>query len=88
MAILFEIRGRPAVKFDIGSVKVINGGGGGTPYDGDYVVTPKINEAVVLETKQKTMRDNVTVKKIPQYEVSNPFGGYTLIMGDEYMQGG
>ena len=30
------------------------------------------------------LKDNVTVKKIPQYIVSNDAGGATLIMGDEY----
>lgn len=53
-------------------------------YQGDYQVTPKTYEAVELHTKTKVMRDNVTVHKIPQYEVSNDCGGKTLIMGDEY----
>lgn len=84
MAIHFEIRGRPALQFDIGAVKVIHMGGG-EPYRGAYTVAPKTYEETVLPTKAKTMLDNVTIKKIPQYEVSNEAGGITLILGDEYM---
>lgn len=53
-------------------------------YDGDYVVTPKIASNVVLQTEKKLMQQDVTVLKIPQFEVSNEAGGKTLIMGDEY----
>ena len=38
-------------------------------------------------TKDKLMPDDVTVRKIPRYEVSNDCGGVTLIMGDEYFNG-
>lgn len=54
------------------------------PYEGEYEATPKFEEAVVLATKDKAMTDNVTVKKMPQFEVSNDAGGKTLILGDEY----
>lgn len=60
--------------------------GGGEPYGGPYQVTPKIYEETVLKTKSKTMRDDVRVLKIPQFEVSNEAGGITLIMGDEYLE--
>lgn len=30
------------------------------------------------------MQQDVTIRKIPQYEVSNDSSGYTLIIGDEY----
>ena len=53
-------------------------------YDGDYVVTPKVSSNVVLPTEKKLMQQDVTVLKIPQFEVSNEAGGKTLIMGDEY----
>lgn len=53
-------------------------------YDGTYTVTPKNYEETELKTKDKMMQNNVTVKKIPKYEVSNDFGGSTLIIGDEY----
>lgn len=55
-----------------------------SPYTGEYTATPKISEEITLETKGKAMKDNVTVKKMPQFEVSNAEGGKTLILGDEY----
>lgn len=51
-------------------------------YEGEYVVTPQVDEPVVLHTKAKRMKDDVTVKKIPQSEVSNAAGGKTLTIGD------
>ena len=50
-------------------------------YDGDYDVTPQLDSEVVLATGRKKMKSDVTVKKIPQYEVSNEAGGTTLILG-------
>lgn len=55
-------------------------------YAGDYEVTPKVTREQTLETKRKVMKDNVTVKKMPQFEVSNDAGGKTLILGDEYYE--
>ncbi len=55
-------------------------------FQGDYEVTPKTMSEVVLPTKTKIMKDNVTVHKMPQFEVSNEAGGYTLILGDEYYE--
>ena len=56
------------------------------PYTGEYEVTPKTYDEQVLPTKNKRMIDNLTVKKIPQYEVSND-SGYTLIIGEESLNG-
>lgn len=56
-------------------------------YDGAYSVTPKVYEETTLETKQKLMRNNVTVARIPQYQVSNDADGVTLIIGEEYYNG-
>lgn len=52
-------------------------------YDGDYTAEPKLFEDVTLHTKDQKMKSDVTVKKIPQYEVSNEAGGTTLIFGGE-----
>lgn len=38
----------------------------------------------VLPTAKKLMQKDVTIRKIPQYEVSNDSSGYTLIIGEEY----
>ena len=56
------------------------------PYEGEYEVTPKTYDEQVLPTKNKRMINNLTVKKIPQYEVSND-SGYTLIIGEESLNG-
>lgn len=56
-------------------------------YDGAYSVTPKVYEETTLETKQKLMKSNVTVARIPQYQVSNDADGVTLIIGEEYYNG-
>jgi len=57
------------------------------PYDGEYEVTPKTYDEQTLETRNKRMLKNVTIKKIPQYEVSNSAEGYTLIIGEESLNG-
>ena len=54
---------------------------------GETTVTPRTYEETRLKTKDKLMPDDVTVRKIPRYEVSNDCGGVTLIMGDEYFNG-
>lgn len=46
---------------------------GGQFYEGPYVVTPELTE-IVLETRGKTMADDVLVNEIPIYEVSNQYG--------------
>ena len=56
------------------------------PYEGEYEITPKTYDEQILPTKNKKMVDNLKVKKIPQYEVSND-NGYTLIIGDESLNG-
>ena len=80
--VTFELTQKAAlsVAFDV----TIREGGGGEPYDGEYDVTPKVSAPVVLQTEGKTMKKDVTVLKIPQFEISNPEGGKTLIIGDEY----
>lgn len=80
--VTFELTQKTAlsVAFDV----TIRGGGGGEPYDGEYDITPKVSAPVVLQTEGKIMKKDVTVLKIPQFEVSNPEGGKTLIIGDEY----
>lgn len=50
-------------------------------YTGEYEVTPKMNEETVLDTAHKVLSDNVTVREIPIFEVTNDAGGNTLIIG-------
>ena len=49
-------------------------------YDGDYRVIPKFTEKV-LQTKNKLMKDNVSVSPIEVARVSNPSGGTTVYIG-------
>ena len=55
-------------------------------YPGPYVVTPLVNNEVLLETEGLYMEDDVTVLKVPYLETSNPAGGNTAYIG-EYVNG-
>lgn len=50
---------------------------------GGYVITPSWEADIVLPTKSKLMKENLTVKKIAQTSVSNEAGGITLILGGQ-----
>lgn len=54
----------------------------GEKYEGDYVVTPRVTEQT-METKDKVLTDNVVIKSIPFYNVSNASGGNTVYIGDK-----
>ncbi len=49
-------------------------------YTGNYTVIPEI-QAQTLDTKDKILRENVKVQKIPLYEVGNASSGETVIIG-------
>lgn len=55
-------------------------------YTGEYVVIPKAHKETVLETKDKTMADDVTVRKVPYYETSNQTGT-TIYIASEVTNG-
>lgn len=63
---------------------VVSGGGGGIviKYTGEYEVTPKTDSAVILETAARLMTRDVTVNKIPYFEVANESGN-TIYIGSE-----
>lgn len=48
-----------------------------------YVIIPSWEADIVLPTKSKLMKENLTVKKIAQTTVSNEAGGITLILGGQ-----
>jgi len=59
-------------------------GGNNYPvYMGEYVVVPSPDNSIVLNTTEKVLTQDVTVKKIPFYEVSNDKGGTTVTIGKE-----
>ena len=51
-------------------------------YEGMYDVTPRVVEQR-METKDKIMKDDVTIKSIPFFNVSNTSGGCTVYIGNE-----
>lgn len=51
-------------------------------YEGEYSVTPSAEGNITLETSDKVLRDDITVKKIPYAEVSNNKGGITATIGN------
>lgn len=51
-------------------------------YLGSYEATPKTTPQI-LPTYDKLMSKDITVKSIPFFEVSNPQGGTTFIIGDD-----
>ena len=76
--VTFELTQKTAlsVAFDV----TIRDGGGGEPYDGPYTVTPNF-ETQELATKDKILKDNVTVDPIAVARVENPAGGKTIFIG-------
>ena len=55
---------------------------GGQVYEGEYTITPKI-DAQTMPTKDKVLTNDVTVKAIPFFNVSNTSGGNTVYIGTE-----
>lgn len=49
-------------------------------YDGEYALTPETTDQVLL-TKEKLLKENVTVKAVPKQIVDNPSGGQTITIG-------
>ncbi len=50
-------------------------------YEGPYVVTPILYGAQELDTNNKRMTDNMTVREIPITQTTNLHGGYTVVIG-------
>lgn len=82
MAIVVTVPTAPTIEVQLQDVSLINVVG--EKYEGDYDVTPSTYKDKVLATRNLVMTKDVTVRKIPQFEVSNTAGGKTLIIGEEY----
>ena len=67
-----------AVKFD--KTHIVTKYVGGELYEGDYAVTPKIDEQTI-PTKDKFLVKDVTINPIPYFDVSNTSGGSTVYIG-------
>lgn len=51
-------------------------------YEGSYEVVPTVT-AQQLETKQKFLVDDIVIREIPFFNVSNTAGGNTVYIGKE-----
>lgn len=49
-------------------------------YDGEYTLTPETTDQVLL-TKEKLLKENVTIKAVQKQIVENPSGGQTITIG-------
>ena len=76
--VTFELTQKTALS--VAFVVTIRGGGGGEPYDGPYTVMPSF-ETQELATKDRLLKDNVTVDPIAVARVENPSGGKTIFIG-------
>lgn len=82
MAIVVTVPTAPAIEVQLQNVVLISVEG--KKYEGEYDVTPSTYNDKVLATQNLVMTRDVTVRKIPQFEVSNTSDGKTLIIGEEY----
>lgn len=82
MAIVVAVPTAPTIEVQLQDVVLISVEG--KKYEGEYDVTPSTYKDKVLATRNLVMTKDVTVRKIPQFEVSNTAGGKTLIIGEEY----
>ena len=53
---------------------------GADVYDGEYTLTPETTDQVLL-TKEKLLKENVTIKAVQKQIVENPAGGQTVTIG-------
>lgn len=78
----------PNIELDLSTtdeleVEISQGSGSMLPmYDGSYIVVPTKQEQI-LNTKNKSMADDVTIHAINRSETSNPEGGKTIVIGFE-----
>lgn len=82
MAIVVTVPSAPVIEVQLQNVVLISVEG--KKYEGEYDVTPSTYNDKVLATQNLVMTKDVTVRKIPQFEVSNTSNGKTLIIGEEY----
>lgn len=82
MAIVVTVPTAPTIEVQLQNVVLISVEG--KKYEGEYAITPSTYTDQVLATRNLVMTKDVTVRKIPQFEVSNTSDGKTLIIGEEY----
>lgn len=85
--ITIKVRHQEPVEVNVGIHKPIkiegepgSAGAGMPKYEGEYEVNPDFSTQI-LQTKNKAMRDDVTVHPIEVQRVSNAKGGKTVYIG-------
>ena len=73
-----RIKGITILSAKIEGVTIV--AGEGKPYEGEYNVIPTFDKHI-LETKDRTLLQNVTIEPIPIIKTSNTSGGNTVIIG-------
>lgn len=76
------IAGALRAKSSVTGTIALNMNGVTDRYTGEYEVTPLVTSQV-LGTKQKVMIDDLTIKEIPFFDVSNTSGGTTVYIGGD-----
>lgn len=82
MAIVVTVPTAPTIEVQLQNVVLISVEG--KKYEGEYDITPSTYNDKVMATQNMVMSKDVTIRKIPQFEVSNTADGKTLIIGEEY----
>ena len=67
--------------------KAVTVGVSSRTYEGSYEVIPMV-DGQTMETKEKYMKDDVTVHPIPYFSVGNNSGGNTVYIGSEVLING
>lgn len=67
---------------NLGEVQKVTEYVGGEKYEGSYDITPKV-EAQTLPTKEKVLLDDMRIRAIPFFSVSNTSGGSTVYIAKE-----
>lgn len=79
-----KIRGDITARSTIsGSISHLNKEEPVPKYEGNYTILPLAFQDTVLLTKNKKMTDNVIIKEIPYYEISNSSGGSTVYIAGQ-----
>lgn len=78
----FRVRFEPEeCRMDV-ELGIVTVAGEAVPYSGAYDVTPRAGEDVILPTKDRQMRADVTVRKVPYFEVANDKGDTVYIAAE------
>lgn len=62
-------------------IEIKPGGEAFPTYTGETSITPLAWQTQILETTNKTLRDDITILEIPYSSVSNPQDGRTVYIG-------